>query len=270
MAAETARLEGLIATRRGDSAVPAPQVSVFARLESTNAHLLDTIDTAPAAAPRVCLALEQTAGRGRRGRAWASGPGAGLTLSLDWPLLPGRVVPPAYPVGVGLGLIRALAGLGLSGIGLKWPNDLMVGEAKLAGVLVEQRAPRAGRPGRLVVGLGVNRARAREFALGRAVTDLAELAGGEPPDLLQLAAVVVAEQLRRHDLLVEQGLPPFAAELERLDCLRGVTVEILDTGRRVRARGIDPQSGCLRVEDEHGGLELLHSGEVSVRSRADA
>lgn len=270
MAAETARLEGLIAARCRDTAACAPQVSVFARLGSTNAHLLETIDAAPGDRPRVCLALEQTAGRGRRGRTWASRPGAGLTLSLDWPLVPGRPLPPAYPVGVGLGLIRALEGLGFSGIGLKWPNDLMVGDAKLAGVLVEQRPPRAGRAGRLVVGMGVNRAGAREFALERAVTDLAELAGGTAPDLLQLAAAVAAEQLRRHDALVEQGLLPFVAELERRDCLRGGTVEILDSGRRVRVRGIDPQSGCLRVDDEQGGLELLHSGEVSVRSRADA
>ena len=270
MAAETTRLEGLIAARRADCAVPAPQVAVFARLDSTNAHLLDTADAAPADAPRVCLALQQTAGRGRRGRAWASGPGDGLTLSLDWPLRPGQPVPPGYPVGVGLGLIRALEALGYCGMGLKWPNDLMVGEAKLAGVLVEQRPARAGRPGRLVVGLGLNRARAGGLGLDRAVTDLAALADAEPPDLLQLAAAVAAEQLRRHDTLLAEGLAPFAGELKRLDCLRGGVVEILDSARRVRVRGIDPQSGCLRVEDEQGGLELLHSGEVSVRSRTDA
>lgn len=262
-------LEDLIAAQGPCQPVARARAEVFASLDSTNRYLLAPAREVPAGAPRVCLALHQTAGRGRRGRAWAGKPGNGLTLSLGWGLPPGTRVPASYPVGAGLALIDALAALGYPGIGLKWPNDLMVGTAKLAGVLVEQRAPRGPEPGCLVVGLGVNCRGAAGLGLEREITDLAALGTREPPELLSLAAVVAVAQWRWHETLMTRGLAPFRDELERHDRLRGRPVEILDTGERVRAEGIDPNSGCLCVRTRAGARRWLHSGEVSVRGRAD-
>ena len=270
MALESAMLEDLIVAQCPGHPVLRLRVEVFARLESTNRYLLETARETEEPSPRVCLALEQSAGRGRRGRAWLGRERDGLALSLAWPLPPGTQVPAAYPVGAGLALIHALESLGYTGIGLKWPNDLMVGTAKLAGILVEQRAPRGPEPGCLVVGLGVNLRGAAGLGLEREVTDLAALGVAEPPEPLPLAAAVTAAQWRLHETLMVRGLAPFREELERHDSLRGRSVEILDTGERVRAERIDPDSGCLCVRTEAGERRWLHSGEVSVRGRADA
>ncbi len=111
-------------------------------------------DLADAGAPdgTLVLADEQTSGRGRRGRAWHAPPGTALMLSLV--LRPPADVPP-WTVFMAGGVALAQAArvvLGATGlqVELKWPNDLLVGERKAAGLLAERRA------GALVLGMGVN------------------------------------------------------------------------------------------------------------------
>ncbi|WP_019626437.1 biotin--[acetyl-CoA-carboxylase] ligase [Thioalkalivibrio sp. ALJT] len=264
MAAESARLKAYLERLLAGTGAIAPSVEVVKSVDSTNRYLLDTCGAVGGPA-RVCMALEQTAGRGRRGRVWQSPPGAGLALSLAWPLPPGPV-PSAYPVGVGVGVIQALEALGVDRVRLKWPNDLVVGPAKLGGVLVEQRQPQPGRPGWLVVGIGLNRTGAAALSLGRAVTDLAAQMMAPVPGQVAIAAEIIARQCLIHPGLLRQGIRPLESELARLDSLRGRAVRVLDEGRQGCARGIDPDSGCLRVEFDGEGVRLLHSGEVSVRS----
>ncbi len=255
------RVDGLLA----GSDVAAPWVEVLESVDSTNRYLLEAAATDDER-PLVCVARSQTAGRGRRGRAWQSRPGASLALSLAWPIARGPV-PPAYPVGAGIGVIQALEGLGLESVRLKWPNDLMIQGAKLGGILMEQRAPRRERPGRLVVGIGMNREAADTLELDRTVTDLASHCPGGAPDGLELAARVVDRLCRLHPVMVREGVAPLESELERLDLLRGQAIELLDDGAQARAQGIDPASGCLVAAFADGSVRYLHSGEVSVRSR---
>ena len=123
--------------------------------------VLDTVDStsreiarrAPDA-PTWVLAHAQTEGRGRRGRGWTVAPG-NFAASLGWR----PEVPPAQMAlrsfTASLALHDALAGLGVRDLSLKWPNDVLLGEGKLAGILLEVPAP-----GLLVVGIGVNLAAA--------------------------------------------------------------------------------------------------------------
>ena len=126
------------------------QISVAERTGSTNA---DLVDQARAGAPEglVLVAEEQVAGRGRMGRAWVSPPRAALTFSV---LLRPDGVPPAR-----LGWLPLLAGVATAGalhqvsgldVQLKWPNDVLVGPRKLAGILAEASG------GAVVVGIGLN------------------------------------------------------------------------------------------------------------------
>jgi BirA family biotin operon repressor/biotin-[acetyl-CoA-carboxylase] ligase len=123
---------------------------VVARSESTNADLVADAH-AHAGHGRVLIAEEQTAGRGRLDRTWTSPPGTGLTFSV--------LVAPTAPPGA-LGWAPLLAGLAVAeGIEaatdlaptLKWPNDVMVDDRKLAGLLAEVVPP-----DRLVIGIGLN------------------------------------------------------------------------------------------------------------------
>lgn len=276
MAPETPLLEGLLRDRlAADPAGPdtGPRVEVFARLASTSRHLLEAVADDDLPAPgRVCVAHQQTAGHGRRGRSWRLRPGDGLALSVAWPLKPGQRVPPRWPVVAGLELSEALRELGYRQVGLKWPNDLVADGAKLGGILVEQRAPGGpgGPRGRLVVGVGINRAGAVRLGLERAVTDLSALRPEPPPDWLELAALVAARLMRVHVRVMSGGPSDLAGRLPAVDRLAGRAVECMESGQRFHALGIDPVSGTLRVRPEAGGPErALHSGEVRLRGRDD-
>ncbi len=100
------------------------------------------------------LADAQTGGRGRAGRPWTSPPGSGVWLTLV--TRPGDLAAlEVLALRVGLALADALAPLAAGVVGVKWPNDLLVGGRKLAGILVEARW-RDGRPEWAAVGVGVN------------------------------------------------------------------------------------------------------------------
>jgi BirA family biotin operon repressor/biotin-[acetyl-CoA-carboxylase] ligase len=122
----------------------------------------------------VHVAEGQTAGRGRFGRTWVSAPGEGLYASLV--LLPGPPTPhpAALTMGAGLAVLESVRALGVRDARLKWPNDVVVAGAKLAGILVESRGLDPERP-HAVVGIGIN-VRQREFpaelVAERAVTSL--------------------------------------------------------------------------------------------------
>ena len=116
----------------------------YAEVDSTNRVLADL---ARAGAPDgvVVAADHQTAGRGRRGRTWEAPAGASLLVSvLLWP------EPALVTLAAGLAAARACEAVAGVTVGLKWPNDLLVGEAKVGGILTEAVA------GAAVVGLGVN------------------------------------------------------------------------------------------------------------------
>lgn len=125
---------------------PRFDVEVLAECDSTNARLLAR-PNAPAGT--VLAADRQTAGRGRLGRAWHSDGVASLTFSLLW-RLPAGAQPSGLSLAVGVGIAEALHGLGVGGIALKWPNDILRDGRKVGGVLIELARPTA------VIGIGLN------------------------------------------------------------------------------------------------------------------
>ncbi len=103
----------------------------------------------------VLLAEFQTAGRGRRGRAWLAPPGGAVCMSLSWtfPEVPRDAG--GLSLAIGVCVIRALRAQGVTGAHLKWPNDILAGGRKLGGILIELRAESGG-PACVVVGIGLN------------------------------------------------------------------------------------------------------------------
>lgn len=147
--------------------------------DSTNERAFAAIADGTARHGDAHVASSQTAGRGRRGRAWFSPLGTGLYASVVWsPRGPSASPEPAaLTMAGGLAVLDAARALGIEGAWLKWPNDLIVGDAKLAGVLVEARGLDPARP-TYVVGVGLN-VRQTEFPAEllaeRPVTSLALL-----------------------------------------------------------------------------------------------
>ncbi len=129
-------------------------VDVVASTGSTNADLLARAIASPGAPEgQVLAAEEQTAGRGRLGRSWSSVPGASLTFSV---LLRPASVPPGrrgwLPLLAGVAVVSAVRTVAGVAAVLKWPNDVLVGERKLAGILAEQSPDGSA----VVIGIGLN------------------------------------------------------------------------------------------------------------------
>jgi len=238
-------------------------------LPSTNAALLAAQEPAPGRAIAL-LAEHQTTGRGRRGREWIAPLGGALCLSLAWtfPALPQDLG--ALSLAVGVCARRSLGARGVRGVALKWPNDLVAGERKLGGILIEMRAEAAG-PVLVVIGIGLNVAigegvRERVAAAGTDAIDVAELGGD--PDRNALAAALLEQLLDALPRFATQGFAPFGAEWREADVLRGRPVAVLLGAQREVgiARGIDA-GGALLVETP-AGLRRFVGGEVSVRVQA--
>lgn len=235
-------------------------------VDSTNRYLLDRQDLEPGRC-HVCVAREQTAGRGRRGRVWTSRPEQSLTFSLARALDPGERADPSLTLVAGVALARGLSDCGFRDHGLKWPNDLVTRtDAKLAGILVESRSPGSdGTPGALVVGIGLNLSGAKTLGLERDIADLAALDGPAAVAPLDLLAAILPRLVLAWDDFRSSGLAPFARDFSALDRLRGRRIEVLETGQVGRARGIDPADGALLMEHDRE-LVRLYSGDVSVRA----
>lgn len=193
------------------------------------------------------IADRQTAGRGRGGKTWASPPGSGLWLTIiSRPA--NAVVPQVLTVRLGLAAARALDGLAPSPIGIKWPNDLIIGGRKLAGVLVEARW-RGSRAEWLAIGLGVNVSAPghaeRGGALGESVQRL---------DVLRALIPSLREAIDRRDALLD---PAECAEFDARDVARGVgCIE----PRRGVVRGIT--SGAELLIETEDGVVAVGSGSL--------
>ena len=217
----------------------------------------------------VLLAECQTGGRGRLGRPWISPLSAQVCLSLRYRSGGGLARLDGLSLVAGLAVAEALHGLGFTQAGLKWPNDVVAGGAKLAGLLVECRGERAG-PVHVVVGVGINVClpQAAAAAIDQPWTDLARLSSQDrPPSRNTVAVAVLGRLLEVLDQFGIEGLAPFLSRYAARDTLVGRQVR-LTAGRQViegRALGLADDGG-LRV-DTGLGVQVFHAGEVSVRTR---
>jgi BirA family biotin operon repressor/biotin-[acetyl-CoA-carboxylase] ligase len=237
-------------------------------IASTNSALLERRG-AESGASEVLLAEYQSAGRGRRGRSWLAPPGGAICLSLSWVF---REVPPdlgALGLVIGVCALRALTALDVRNLKLKWPNDLLAGERKLGGMLIDLRAESGG-PAYVVIGIGLNVALGegllRKIAqAGLPATDLAS-AGLATGSRNRIAAALIEACLEGLAGFEREGLKPFIEAWRSADALRGRPIEVRSaegTSTRGLARGIDVH-GALMVETP-AGVQRFISGDVSVR-----
>ncbi len=202
------------------------------------------------------VAVEQTAGRGSRGRAWASGRG-GLWLSvLCRP--PGAAPPEALSIRVALAVAGALEEAGAAGIMVKWPNDLMVAGRKLGGILAEARWV-GDRLGWIAIGVGLNVSNTLPLQLRDAAAALADLVpGARASDLAPAIVTAVRSAGAAAGPLdeVEQD------ELARRDAIAGRRLVSPVAGT---AAGIGPD-GALRVRRDDGVVEQVKVGPAVAAS----
>lgn len=246
------------------------RLEVFTELDSTNRRLLG-LAPPPQGELAVCLAEFQTAGRGRRGRRWLAPLGGGLCFSAGWQFAGTPRDLSALTLAVGVVVRRALADTAGLDVALKWPNDLVLDERKLGGILLELAAEAQGRC-YVVAGIGINVALPPESLSvlsnwPQGAIDLATPMRGAPPPRLAVAARLTDGLADLFASFADTGFAPYRSEWRDADYLLGRRVKLDDPGAPANgtARGIDGD-GALLVEMANGVRRRVISGDVSVRS----
>ena len=211
----------------------------------------------------VVLASRQTAGRGRLGRTWESPDGgAYFSAVLRPPVSPSEVA--SLALAAALGIAEGLEALGVVPT-VKWPNDVLAGGGKVAGVLLEMSAE-ADRVDWVVIGVGVNVRRPADLdARAAGATYLRDVADDSVPAVVAALLDGIASAYRRW---VDGGFPALQNGYESRLALLGAPVRVSGLDGVVRAegiaRGVDDQ-GRLLVESERGVVAVV-AGEVTLRA----
>lgn len=212
-----------------------------------------------------CLAAAQSAGRGRQQRRWVAAPGAALLFSLLVRSAPGRVS--GVPIAAGVAVRGGIAAVTGCDARVKWPNDILIGSRKLAGILceVEPRAPGDGIA--VVIGVGINLTTA-SFPPGVAGVSLHELVAS-PPSARRLLAALLPEIASRLALLEGAGMAPLREEWMRHAAGIGARLTATSSAGSVTgvAQGLD-DDGALVISGDHGTVRVL-AGDVHINSLDD-
>ncbi|WP_027897598.1 bifunctional biotin--[acetyl-CoA-carboxylase] ligase/biotin operon repressor BirA [Zestomonas thermotolerans] len=243
------------------------EICCFARIDSTNAEAMRRISSDPL--PCLVLADEQSAGRGRRGRSWVSPFAENLYCSLAQRLDGGARQLEGLSLVVGLAVLQALRDVGVAGAGLKWPNDVLVGRRKIAGILLEI----SGDPAdvcHVVIGIGINaNMLTSEQEIGQPWTSV-RLESGELCDRTVLTLCLIR---RLDEYLGTHSMQGFAAHREEWEANH-----LWQNERVVLTFGAQQVEGIVLGVDHQGGLRLqtgageqcYSGGELSLRLSNDS
>ncbi|MFJ3414691.1 bifunctional biotin--[acetyl-CoA-carboxylase] ligase/biotin operon repressor BirA [Pseudomonas protegens] len=239
-------------------------IRILDSIDSTNAQALRSIEEG-SVAPFLVLAERQTVGRGRRGRKWVSPFAENIYYSLVLRMDGGLRQLEGLSLVVGLAVMHTLREYGIPGAGLKWPNDVLVGQKKVAGILLEL----VGDPAdvcHVVLGIGINVNMQSAEEIDQEWTSV-RLESGKVIDRNQLVArlnEVLVSYLERHRL---NGFSAIQGEWEQGHLWQGRAVSLIAGVNKIDGvvLGIDRQ-GALRLSVE-GEEKTYSGGELSLRLR---
>lgn len=249
--------------------IPSAQWPVFVHqtLDSTNAEALRSVGRGETA-PFVVLAEQQSAGRGRRGRKWVSPFADNIYFSLVLRIEGGMRQLEGLSLVVGLAVLNALRDIGTANVGLKWPNDVLVGSKKIAGILLEL----VGDPAdvcHVVLGIGINVNMKTAEKVDQEWTSIC-LETGRSINRNEFIAILnnrLHQYLQKHEI---QGFSVMQSEWEENHLWQGKDVSLIAGIHKVDGTvlGIDRQ-GALRI-DVAGVEKIFSGGELSLRLRHDS
>ena len=240
------------------------RIDVLQTVTSTNDYLAE-LGLAGTGCVGVCIADQQTQGKGRFGHSWWSPAGVNLYLSMQWGLQQWRTQYEVLGLWLLIAIARLLEQLGVAGVRLKWPNDICMDGKKLGGILIERKASSTQHS--LIIGLGLNVAmsQTREF---EEIPGWVDLLSAHPDWRLgrdELAAHVIKVLTRVLNTLDDNNPEDLCSAWGRYDFLSNQQVKFLYKDRHMcgKAKGIDAQ-GCIvmRVNGEDLHLHSAHVREL--------
>jgi len=241
------------------------RLDILDSIGSTNRYLMER-DSDGMESGHVCLAEQQTSGRGRRGRTWISPCGQNIYLSIHWRYALEMASLSGLSLAAGVAVARCLEGLGIAGLGLKWPNDLHWQGRKLAGLLMEASGEQGGVT-RIVLGLGLNVKMREEpsAAIDQPWVSLSQIPEAEAIGRNHLAAMLIDALLDGLERFQREGLEPLIKYWDAYDDYRGRRVSLSTGIKQISGihRGINAD-GALLLE-AGGHVRAYYGGEVSLR-----
>jgi BirA family biotin operon repressor/biotin-[acetyl-CoA-carboxylase] ligase len=228
---------------------------IFPTIDSTNSYLLKMAKTQPNKG-YVCLAEEQISARGRRGRAWYSMPGANISCSLLWKFQDLTHLS-GLSLAVGIMVLTALKKYGIAeGLQLKWPNDVLFKQKKIAGILLEQTQ------NFVVIGIGIN------LYLPEDVNEnwiSVNQITGKTVARNFLIGLLINELLAQLPIYEQQGFPFFLSEWKKHDMFLHQPITIHTEEKNIHGimQGVNEKGELLL--DQEGKLISFAYGEVSAR-----
>jgi BirA family biotin operon repressor/biotin-[acetyl-CoA-carboxylase] ligase len=236
----------------------ADNIHYFREIDSTNDWLLRRARSNEVIDGGLCLAESQESGKGRRGKSWIATASGSVLMSIGWRL--DSANPQGLSLISGVAVVQSLLEQGVNNVLLKWPNDILIGEKKLGGILVEI----SGLDCVIGVGINVNIPQSFDRKIGQPWTDLFSLGYQVDRDMLVAAIALNHERILGQYML--NGFAPFVETWNSLHAYQNHTVEISSkTGTwEGTAMGVN-DDGALLVE-QNGVVQSVFSGQVSIRS----
>lgn len=254
-----------IAKKLGKTKQLLSKLEILTLVDSTNDYLLNRTEYIGNYA---VFAEQQTAGRGQFKRPWYSNFGKNIALSLSWQFSNPLNKLTGLSLAVGVAIIKALEEYGLKGIQLKWPNDIMHGGKKLAGILIESRAIRQ-KIQKMVIGIGLNlyNPLITSSIDDHVITSVFSLQK-KTPRRNQLAGLILKNLLLSLVDFEARGLNFFMEDLQRLDSLSGKLITIKNQKNLLEGigKGINLQGQlCVKINNK---TYSFNNGEIRVRLKS--
>ncbi len=240
-------------------------IHVLFKTDSTNSYLFNRLASNSQIHGHVVLAEYQAHGRGRRGNSWVSPLASGLMCSIGWRFEVSPKELSLLSLYMGVAAARALKDIDIKNTGLKWPNDIVVKDKKIGGILIEVRGEASG-PVDVVIGIGVNYelAETHKAKIDKSVTDICShtqrrLSRNKIAASLLSKIFEVLEDLNAGQCL------HLLDEWRKLDCYVEQPARLLLPNEEIEGilKGVDNQGSLLM--SVAGEMRSYTSGEVSLR-----
>jgi len=239
-------------------------IDIAFQIKSTNLHLLNRLNH-NSIHGSVVFAEYQSEGRGRRNKKWVSPIGSGICFSIGWHLEVMPISLELLSLYMGIAAARSLDSIGIEKVGLKWPNDIIAGERKIGGILLDIKGESTG-PLDIVVGVGINYELPKhpQLNIDQPITDICSTIR-ERYSRNMISAILLSNIFEIFsDLKIGKNLD-LINEWRKYDRYIGRKAVLILPNQKIIGllKGVDDQGSLLMQVD--GELSSYRSGEVSLR-----
>ncbi|MBV9575769.1 MAG: biotin--[acetyl-CoA-carboxylase] ligase [Gammaproteobacteria bacterium] len=238
-------------------------ITLFESIPSTNDYLKSFKNNKQI---KICLAEEQTQGKGRLNREWVSPFGKNIYFSCLYPFQKDVSELAGLSLVTGIAIIKALKNIGMTrAVCVKWPNDIMYENKKLAGVLIEIQAESHGVSQAVIgIGMNINMLNMSTPTITQAWTSVAKILG-KSLNRNEVCAVLMTHLLHELKRFDHEGFSVYVDEWMQVDCLANRYITLKNNNEKMTGTmvGINEQ-GHLLLRMENGVVRAFSSGDTSI------